>query len=79
MTDTKDARVAHNEDVSGSDADIAEKAGRSSIAGGHAESLAALEDPDAGKTAEERAAIVRICDVRTLMTQTLTTLRTRDS
>jgi hypothetical protein len=60
MTDTKDARVAHNEDVSGSDADIAEKAGRSSIAGAHAESLAELEDPDAGKTAEERAAIVRI-------------------
>ena len=60
MTDTKDARIVHNEDVSGSDADVAEKAGRSSIAGAHAESLAELEDPDAGKTAEERAAIVRI-------------------
>jgi hypothetical protein len=60
MTDTKDARVAHSEDVGGSDTDIAEKAGRSSIAGAHAESLAELEDPDAGKTAEERAAIVRI-------------------
>jgi len=88
MTDTKDARVVHNEDVSGSDADIAEKAGRSSIAekagrssiaGAHAESLAELEDPDAGKTAEERAAIVRVHAMRITTTQTLTTPRTRDS
>ena len=49
----------HSEDVSNSDIDDTEKAGRSSIAGGHAESLNDLDDPDAGKTAEERAAIVR--------------------
>lgn len=55
MTDVKDPHAVHNEDVSSSDADIAEKA---SIAGGHAESLNELDDPDAGKTPEERAAIV---------------------
>jgi len=78
MTDSKDSRIVHNEDVS-SDADIAEKAGRSSIAGGHAESLEQLEDPDAGKTAEERAAIVhpRACAHSEL--QTLTVPRTKDS
>lgn len=55
MTDVKDPHAVHNEDVSSSDADMAEKA---SIAGGHAESLNDLDDPDAGKTPEERAAIV---------------------
>ena len=59
MTDVKDPRALHSEDVSNSDIDDTEKAGRSSIAGGHAESLNDLDDPDAGKTAEERAAIVR--------------------
>jgi hypothetical protein len=79
MADTKDARVVHNEDASGSDADVAEKAGRSSVAGAHAESLAELEDPDAGKTAEERAAIVWIHDVPIATTKTLTIPRTSDS
>lgn len=81
MTDIKDPRIVHNEDVSGSDADIAEKAGRISIAGGHTESLADLEDPDAGKTAEEKAAIVRIPAYAnsTSSTRMLTTPRTRSS
>lgn len=55
MTDAKDLRTLHTEDVSSSDGEVAEKA---SIAGGHAESLNDLEDPDAGKSEEERAAIV---------------------
>lgn len=55
MTDVKDPRTLHTEDVSSSDGEVAEKA---SIAGGHAESLNDLEDPDAGKSEEERAAIV---------------------
>jgi hypothetical protein len=58
MTDVKDPRTLHSEDVSNSDVDGNEKGGRSSIAGCHAESLNDLDDPDAGKTAEERAAIV---------------------
>jgi hypothetical protein len=60
MTDVKDPRALHSEDVSNSDIDVTEKAGRSSLAGCHAESLNDLDDPDAGKTAEERAAIVRV-------------------
>lgn len=58
MSDIKDPRTLHHEDVSNSDVDDAEKAKRDSICGGHAESLNDLEDPDAGKSAEERAAIV---------------------
>lgn len=59
MTDVKDPQVAlHSEDVSNSDLDDNEKGRRTSMAGGHAESLNDLEDPDAGKTPEERAAIV---------------------
>jgi len=60
MTDVKDPRALHSEDVSNSDIDDTEKAGRSSITGCHKEDLNDLDDPDAGKTAEERAAIVRI-------------------
>jgi hypothetical protein len=60
MTEVKDPHTLHSEDVSNSDVDDNEKGGRTSIAGGHAESLNDLDDPDAGKTAEERAAIVRV-------------------
>ena len=60
MTDVKDPRAVHSEAVSShSDIDDTEKAGRSSIAANHRENLEDLDDPDAGKTAEERAAIVR--------------------
>jgi hypothetical protein len=62
MTDVKDPHTLHSEDVSNSDLDDHEKGRRPSIAGGHAESLNDLDDPDAGKTAEERAAIVRVDD-----------------
>lgn len=58
MTDIKDPNAHHSEYVSTSDVDDTEKAKRNSICGGHAESLNDLEDPDAGKSAEERAAIV---------------------
>jgi hypothetical protein len=64
MTDVKDPTTLHSEDVSNSDVDDNEKGRRPSIAGGHAESLNDLDDPDAGKTAEERAAIVRVDLVR---------------
>lgn len=58
MTDLKDPNAQHSEYVSTSDVDDTEKAKRNSICGGHAESLNDLEDPDAGKSAEERADIV---------------------
>ena len=64
--DVKAPQALHSEAVSNSDIDDTEKAGRSSIAGrnsiigAHKENLEDLEDPDAGKTAEERAAIVSI-------------------
>lgn len=58
MADVKDPQAVHSEAVSSnSDIDDTEKAGRNSIAG-HKENLEDLDDPDAGKTAEERAAIV---------------------
>ena len=66
MADIKNPPAVHSEAVSNSDIDDAEKAGRNSItgrnsiAGGHKENLEDLEDPDAGKSAEERAAIVRV-------------------
>jgi hypothetical protein len=57
--DVKDPQAVHSEAVSNSDIDDAEKAGRASVTvGNHKENLADLDDPDAGKTAEERAAIV---------------------
>ena len=59
MMDAKDPQAVHSEAVSNSDIDDAEKAGRASITvGNHKENLNDLDDPDAGKTAEERAAIV---------------------
>ena len=62
MVDVKDPQAVHSEAVSSnSDIDDAEKAGRASITvGNHKENLNDLDDPDAGKTAEERAAIVSI-------------------
>lgn len=68
MTDVKDPQAVHSEAVSSSDIDDTEKAGRASITlGCHKENLEDLDDPDAGKTAEERAAIVRLatylCDL----------------
>jgi hypothetical protein len=60
MADIKNPPAVHSEAVSNSDIDDAEKAGRNSITGGHKENLEDLEDPDAGKSAEERAAIVRV-------------------
>ena len=69
MTDIKDPQALHSEEVSNSELDETEKARRPSVVGGHAENLDELDDPDAGKTAEERAAIVRVathlCDHRT--------------
>lgn len=59
MTEIKDPKTVHNEDINSSDGDVVEKGSRrASLAGGHTESLAELDDPDAGKTAEERAKIV---------------------
>jgi hypothetical protein len=60
MTDFKDPVALHSEDVSNSDIDDHEKGRRPSVAGGVAESLNDLDDPDAGKTADERAAIVSV-------------------
>lgn len=61
MTDVKDSRNLHTEDVNSSDGDIVEKGSIvGKHGGGHAESLNDLEDPDAGKSPEERAALVRI-------------------
>jgi hypothetical protein len=60
MADVKDPQAVHSEAVSNSDIDDTEKAGRTSIAGNHKETLEDLEDPDAGKSAEERAAIVSV-------------------
>jgi hypothetical protein len=72
--DVKAPQAVHSEAVSNSDIDDTEKAGRSSIAGrnsiagAHKENLEDLEDPDAGKSAEERAAIVRfatyLCELK---------------
>lgn len=58
MTDVKDSRNLHTEDVNSSDGDIVEKGSIvGKHGGGHAESLNDLEDPDAGKSPEERAAL----------------------
>merc|ERR1712080_77330 len=58
MTDVKDSRTLHTEDVNSSDGDIVEKGSIvGKHGGGHAESLNDLDDPDAGKSPEERAAL----------------------
>lgn len=62
MTDVEKPGALHSEDLNSSDDYVNEKARsrRSSVAGGRAESLNDLDDPDAGKSDEERAKIVRL-------------------